>query len=160
MPNKTNEEEDNLPLSKYGPLENDIDGLTGVDNFRVPQESILVPLLFHTCIDHLPSMSNLLIHKLFADDANLFCTGRNINSPVNDIDDEISKVCSWVKANKLSLNIDKTNFISFTPKCSSKTMSNIPIDGRQIYEVKHLGVIIDNDLKWSAHIQYIRRKKF
>ena len=26
MPNKTNEEEDNLPLSKYGPLENYIDG--------------------------------------------------------------------------------------------------------------------------------------
>ena len=40
-------------------------------------------------------------------------------------------------------------------------MGNILIDGHQISEVKEtkfLGVIIDNNLKWSAHIQYISRK--
>ena len=43
----------------------------------------------------------------------------------------------------------------------SKTMDNILIDGHQISEVretKFLGVIIDNNLKWSAHIQCISRK--
>ena len=30
--------------------------------------------------------------------------------------DEMSKVSSWVEANKLSLDIDKTNVMLFTPK--------------------------------------------
>ena len=40
-------------------------------------------------------------------------------------------------------------------------MGNILIDGHPILEVKEtkfLGVIIDNNLKWSAHIQCISRK--
>ena len=72
----------------------------------------------------------------------------------------MSKVYSWVKANKLSLNIDKRNFMLFTPKGFSRTMGNILIDGHQISEVietKFLGVIIDNNLKWFAHIQYISK---
>ena len=127
----------------------------------VPQGSILGPLLFLIYINDLPSVSNLFMPILFADDTNLFCTGRNIDSLVKEINAEMSKVYSWVKANKLSLNIDKTNFMLFTPKGFSRTMSNILIDGHQISEVKEtkfLGVIIDNNLKWSAHIQYISRK--
>ena len=98
---------------------------------------------------------------LFADDTNLFCTSRNIDSLVNEINDEMSKSFSWVKANKLSLNIDETNFMLFTPKDFSITMGNILIDGHQISEVKEtkfLGVFIDSNLKRSAHIQYISRK--
>ena len=98
---------------------------------------------------------------LFADDTNLFCTGRNIDLLVNEINDEMSKVYSWVKANKLSLNIDKTNFMLFTTERFSGTMGNILINGHPISEVKEtkfLEVIIDNNLQWSAHIQYISRK--
>ena len=77
------------------------------------------------------------------------------------MNDEMSKVYSWVKSNKLSLNIDNTNFMLFTPKGFSNTMNNILIDGHQISEVnetKFLGVIFANNLKWSAHIQYTSRK--
>ena len=51
------------------------------------------------------------------------------------------------KANKLSLNIDKTNFMLFTPKRFSRVMDVLLIDGKRIMEVsetKFLGVIIDN----------------
>ena len=44
---------------------------------------------------------------LFADDTNLFCTGENFSDIVKEINVEIDKIYPWVKANKLSLNVDK-----------------------------------------------------
>ena len=64
----------------------------------------------------------------------------------------------WMKAYKLSLNIDKTYFMLFTPKRFPGNMDNITIDGKQIMEVneiKFLGVIINNNLNWNPHITYI-----
>ena len=102
----------------------------------VTQWSILGPLPFLICINDLPSVSNEFMPILFADGTNLFCTGRNIDLLVNEIKDEMSKVSSWVKANQLSLNIDKTYFMLFTPECFHRTMGNIMIDGHPISEVK------------------------
>ena len=74
----------------------------------VPQGSILGPLLFLIYLNDLPSVSNLFMPILFADDTNLFCTGKKLKDVVSQIYVEIGKVYCWVKANKLSLNIDKT----------------------------------------------------
>ena len=76
---------------------------------------LVTEMRYTSLLPDLPSVSYLFMPILFADDTNLFCTGRNIDSLVKEINDEMSKVYSWVKANKLSLNIDKTNFMLFTP---------------------------------------------
>ena len=71
------------------------------------------------------------------------------------------KLYAWVNANKLSLNIDKTNFMLFMPTYSSHCAVHIVINQTRIQEVKgtkFLVVIIDNKLKWSAHINYISKK--
>ena len=63
-----------------------------------------------------------------------------------------------MRVNKLSLNIEKTNFMSFTPKGFSRNMDCISIDGHKIEEVKQtkfLGMILDNKLNWHAHCEYI-----
>ena len=98
---------------------------------------------------------------LFADDTNLFCTGKNLGDIVNEINVEIDRIYSWVKANKLSLNVEKTNFMLFTPKCFPRIMDDLLINGNRISEVnetKFLGVIIDNKLNWSPHIMHISKK--
>ena len=58
----------------------------------------------------------------------------------------MSKVYNWVRANKLSFNIDKAKLIF--PKWFSKTMGNILIDDHQTEAngTKFPGVIIDNHL--------------
>ena len=126
----------------------------------VPQGSILGPLLFLIYINDLPSVSKYFMPILFADDTNLFCTGPNLHDIVCQINQEIKIIYSWVKANKLSLNIDKTNFMLFTPKRFSRAMDALLIDGKRIMEVsetKFLGVIIDNKLNWKPHIRHVNR---
>ena len=98
---------------------------------------------------------------LFADDTNLFASGYNLNDIVSEINKEIANIYAWVKANKLSLNIDKTNVMLFTPKCVPRSINGIFIDGNKTMEVtetKFLGVIIDCKLNWSSYITYITKK--
>ena len=98
---------------------------------------------------------------LIAGDANLFATGYNPNDIVFEINKEIANLYARVKANKLSINIDKTNVMLFTPKCVHRPIKGIFIDGNRIMEVtetKFLGVIIDCKLNWSPHITYIGKK--
>ena len=69
----------------------------------------------------------------------------------------------WFKANKLSLNVSKTNFIVF--RSSKKTIpiidTELSIDSIIIPKVetsKFLGVLIDQHLKWNYHINAISKK--
>ena len=112
-------------------------------------------------INDLPSVSELFMPILFADDTNLFCTGKDLKDLSHKINEEIAKIYGWVNANKLSLNIDKTNFMLFAPRNSFRCIDDIVINGIRITEVtetKFLVVIIDNKLKWSTHVLYIRIK--
>ena len=127
----------------------------------IPQGSILGPLLFLLYINDLSHVSKILSSFLFADDTNLFLTGVDINTMVDIINTELHSISQWLKANKLSLNIDKTNFMLFKPKGKRTPAINIYIEGHQVHQVseaKFLGVILDDNLNWSNHIAYIKRK--
>ena len=67
-------------------------------------------------INDLPKVSKLFIPVLFADDTNLFYTGRELKGISPQINEERAKINSWVKANKLSLNSEKNKCMLFTPK--------------------------------------------
>ena len=81
---------------------------------------------------------------------------------------ELQKVCDWLNANKLTINAKKSNFVIFRP--SQKKLSyqiNIRIYKNasnsdtflecKVY-VKFLGVLIDKNLTWKYHIDYIASK--
>ena len=53
---------------------------------------------------------------LFADDTNLFYSHDNVSSLMSLINSELSMLSEWFQANKLSVNISKTNYIIFKPR--------------------------------------------
>ena len=75
---------------------------------------------------------------------------------------ELMKIMDCIKANKLSLNIAKTNYILFHPKQKS-TISNttVMLDNvsvKRVEETKFLGVLVDQHLSWKSHISYVAKK--
>ena len=79
----------------------------------VPPGSVLGPLLFLIYINDFHNCSELLDSHLFADDANLFFKHKGINILENEINSELANVHIWLSANKLSLNIEKSNLSFF-----------------------------------------------
>lgn len=79
----------------------------------VPQGSVLGPLLFLLYINGFSNCTKSLVLPLFADDSNLFFSHKNLISLDLIINTELSYVKNWLNTNKLSLNINKLNFILF-----------------------------------------------
>ena len=106
-----------------------------------------------------PVIANLL---MFADDTNHFFSGNDIDPPVKSVNRELEKITDWFKANKLSLNIKKTPFISFRTE-NKKIVSNISkkidkIAINQETSTKFLGVITNQSLSWNGHIPIVKQK--
>ena len=77
----------------------------------VPQGSILGPLLFIIYINDLCQVSDTLKLTMFADDTNLFCSSNDIKTLF--LNTNLEQISDWFRANKLSLNEDKTTFTLF-----------------------------------------------
>ena len=73
--------------------------------------------------------------------------------------EDLALISNWFKANKLALNESKTKYIIFH-KRSNKPPDNfqIMINGVELERVnntKFLGVLIQENLMWDTHINYI-----
>ena len=150
----------------------------------VPQGSILGPLLFILYVNDIVNTTSLLELILFADDTTLLFSHSDIASKENTINNELQEICNWFKANKLSVNASKTNYMvlgtqnstskfgplnqndmsenlqSSSSSNAGKVPLNIILDDVSLDRVsstKFLGVIIDENLTWKKHIDAISK---
>ncbi|XP_065662693.1 uncharacterized protein LOC136085325 [Hydra vulgaris] len=102
---------------------------------------------------------------MFADDTNLFLTNNDIKKLYADMNIELCKVNNWFKANKLSLNAEKTKYILFHKKTQEENLPlklpNLSLNDKLVNKqsnIKFLGIIVDEKLSWLPHIIYIQSK--
>ena len=125
----------------------------------IPQGSVLDPLLLLIYINDIINSVPDKDLKLFADDTNLFVTGATFEAANKSANEAVANLHKWFTANKLTLNIDKTCYMAFPPvKADSIALTINGVNISKVKSCKYLGVVIDEDLKWTEHIQTVYQK--
>jgi hypothetical protein len=75
----------------------------------VRQGSTLDPVLFLLYINYMPNCAKKLSFRIFADDTNVFYSGKSIDDVENVMNDELERIFHYCAVNKLSINLKKTN---------------------------------------------------
>ena len=125
-----------------------------------------VQSLAHYCnliyVNDLPNVSKYLSFFLFADVTNIYFKHHDLIQLQKIMNRGLKKVRKWLDANRLSLNIDKTNFVVFhSPQIKLMEPVLIRFSWEKIKRescVKFLGIMLDANLCWKYHIAELSKK--
>ncbi len=80
---------------------------------RVPQGSILRPLLFTLYVNDLPKVAKNCLTSMYADDTKLehATKPQDIQLMETNITNDLNKLQSYFESNKLSINVPKCTFV-------------------------------------------------
>ena len=129
--------------------------------YRVPQGSVLGPLLF---VLYSAEVGNIidrkgLKHHCYADDTKIYsCCQPSASAGVkSDVLDCIDEITAWASSNRLQINPSKSEFIWCTTARRTKSIPTESFDlGGSIIQpsksVRDLGAYIDSDMSMTNHI--------
>jgi hypothetical protein len=115
--------------------------------------------LFLVYINDVPPRINSLAEPiLFADDTSVIITNGNFKDFSATSNLVLSHIIEWFAANKLILNLEKTNVMKFVTKNLPHCALTIGYKDKYIEEIvntKFLGLHLDNHLNWNNNIDQI-----
>ena len=100
--------------SQYVSINGYDSGLAAI-NCGVPEESVLGLLLFLYVNDLNQAIKFCKVHH-FADDTNLLCMSNSIKKLNKLVNADLKHQVNWFNANKISLNVRKTEMVIFKSK--------------------------------------------
>ena len=131
----------------------------------IPQGSILGPLFFLLYINDLPQCLSKTKPRLFADDTNLTASGDSIPHLETAVNSDLENLRKWLTANRLTLNVAKTEFMLIGSKQIVKSISDLQLKVvienkpvKRVVECKTLGVTLDQHLSWKSNTENICNK--
>lgn len=130
----------------------------------VPQGTVLGPILFITYINSMLQLNIKAKIISYADDTIVLFSGHTWEDTKEMVQNGISQVKNWLDMYQLSLNVDKTKYIAFSitnanrPDFHTINITNVGDDIKQTDCIKYLGVVIDQNIKWDNHIDYLTTK--
>ena len=108
--------------------------------------------------DLLDAVTYSIIHH-FADDANLLRCSKSLKKINKYVNHDLSQVVQWLRANRISLNANKTELIILRPKNKSITKQlNFRISDQKVNKAKYLGKYLDEHLTWIFQLNKIKTK--
>ena len=135
---------------------------SGFPTSGVPQGSVLGPSLFSVFINDLPNVLPSDSIALFADDTAIYIVSNNLISLNSALQRCLDLANLWMMNNGLQLNASKTKcMLLHSTRKTVNTRLSLIINGAPIQQVrvfKYLGVMINDTLTWSDHIDMVCRK--
>ena len=121
----------------------------------VPQGSVLGPMFFCLVVGNLNPIHKETKVIQYVDDTTL-CIPVYKDAVNNHVIDEHRHILEWASVHGFVVNTKKCKSLFFA-KSRDATDTNLA-DAPSVQELKLLGVLINNRLDWSSHIQYICRQ--
>ena len=126
--------------------------------------------IFIIYMNDLPAFVQEANITMYADDTSLDKAFRTSQELQEEMIPAFSKVCKWLRNNKLSLNTVETDFMvigtlqrlnQLDPSPESTPYAIVADDGQEVTTVKivkYLGMMVDDKLVWDQHVDYISSK--
>lgn len=138
-------------LSKKIPLQNGL-----------PQGSVISVTLFLLAInDIMDAIETPVKGLLFADDLTLLCSGKNIETSQEIVQNTLNNLVAWSNKSGFKFSKTKTEFMVFTRGRSSNNISRITLlldntNLQRSHTLKILGLTFNTTLSWAPHVKILK----
>lgn len=127
----------------------------------LPQGTALSVILFILYIDSITDVPKNGSLILFADDTMLVIKSNDIESAINDTNDDLNRLYNHLTVKKLKLNRDKTKWMLISK--GNRRVTNCPLvikieDDIIVSSIKYLGVTLDDKLIFDEQVKMCVKK--